>query len=72
MHKSNKRKIKFQHQTVSFLTMFEYIYYAEMVVNGINPRNRIYRERFQCLLQRIVLEARIGDLYLKFLSMLPF
>ena len=47
-----------------------------MVVNAINPRNRTYRERerdrFQCLLQRIVFEAGIGDVYLKFLSMLPF
>ena len=32
-----------------------------MVFNGINPRNRFYRERFQCLLQNIVLEAGIGD-----------
>ena len=49
-----------------------------MVVNAINPRNRTYRERerererFQCLLQRIAFEAGIGDVYLKFLSMLPF
>ena len=45
-----------------------------MVVNAINPRNRTYRERerFQCLLQRIDFEAGIGDVYLKFLSMLPF
>ena len=36
-----------------------------MVVNDINPRNRTYRERFQCLLQRIVFEAGIGDVVLK-------
>ena len=36
-----------------------------MVVNGINPRNRTYREIFQCLLQRIVFEAGIGDVVLK-------
>ena len=36
-----------------------------MVVNGINPRNRTYRERFQCPLQRIVFEAGIGDVGLK-------
>ena len=28
MHKLNKRKIKFQHQTISFLTTFKYIYFA--------------------------------------------
>ena len=28
MHKLNKRKFKFQHQTISFLTIFKYIYYA--------------------------------------------
>ena len=28
MHKLNKRKIKFQYQKVSLLTMFKYIYYA--------------------------------------------
>ena len=32
-----------------------------MVVNGINPQNGTYRERFQCLFQRIVFEAGIGD-----------
>ena len=43
-----------------------------MVVNGINPRNRTCRERLQCLLQRIVFEAGIGDVYLKFLSCYHF
>ena len=28
MHKLNKIKIKFQHQTTSFLTIFKYVYYA--------------------------------------------
>ena len=36
-----------------------------MVVNGINPRNRTYREIFQCLLQRAVFEAGIGNVVLK-------
>ena len=36
-----------------------------MVVNDINPRNLTYRERFQCLLQRIVFEAGIGYVVLK-------
>ena len=36
-----------------------------MVVNGINPRNRTYRERFQCHLQRIIFEAGIGNVVLK-------
>ena len=36
-----------------------------MVVNGINTRNRTYRERFQCLLQHIVFEAGIGNMVLK-------
>ena len=36
-----------------------------MVVNDINPRNRTYRERFQCHLQRIIFEAGIGNVVLK-------
>ena len=36
-----------------------------MVVNGINPQNRTYRERFQCLFQRIAFEAGIADVVLK-------
>ena len=35
--------------------------HIQIVVDGIDPRNRTYRERFQCLLQRIVFEAEICD-----------